>query len=217
MDRCCNVIGMKADPTITTVTQPLNRQFTANAVSRNSVRLVYRITANQSARLAHFAQTRNTTRSIVIRAMLDRLPPTPGEAVAEPVVTAVAVVTRKPRTRFQPKTKKLSLRLSPDEYERLSERATAYGMSRVGFINHAWRAAALKRPEFLDAELIKLRAATRELTAVGSNLNQIARRLNEQPGPADGLGRMLAELKIATARQRDVLSDLLQAAEERWA
>ncbi len=206
---------MKTDAQIATDTGAQNKGLISNAGGRNTVRLEQRISVIQSARLAHFARTRNTTRSVVIRALLDRLPASPAEADRKGV-QLVTVDVPKPKARFQPKTKKLSLRLSPDEYDRLSEYAKAYGSSRLGFISRAWRAAVLKQPQLLEVELIELRAAVRELNAVGTNLNQIARRLNEIATPPDGLLETLTRCIAVTRRQREAIDLTVKASEERW-
>jgi len=182
--------------------------------------VITRLSTEMRASLDDYAEKRHITPSEVIRALLSRLPQLPIEIVDRLTTETSIENSAQPAAvnhYFQPKTKKLDIRLSPAELTMLTTQANSLGTSRAGFIVASLRTTLLKKPQPLFAEIIELRAATRALNGIGTNLNQIARRLNEQPGPAAGLARTLAELLSAMTRQKAALTAILKATEERWA
>ena len=85
------------------------------------------------------------------------------------------------RPRSQNRQRRMGLRVActPEEYERITRKAQAAGMSTSSFL----RAAGLgkKTPRSkprAPVDLVMLGKATVEINRVGNNLNQIARALN---------------------------------------
>ena len=70
--------------------------------------------------------------------------------------------------------------LTPTEHEAVDRHVAHAGGSRAGWIVRAVRAALTREPELGAEELRVLGESNRELLAIGRNLNQIARRLNER-------------------------------------
>lgn len=181
---------------------------------KQSARVAERVSPALRARLDNFARQQNTSPAAVIRALLARLP---AAGADEPIVAPPEAPRQQSRS-FQPKTAKVDLRFSPAERDAFDRAVKQYGAkSRAALGVAVIRTAILKQPQPLDTEIQELRAANRALSAVGTNLNQIARRLNEQPGPPDGLAESLTQLRGATRRQRDAIAAVLKATEERWA
>jgi len=181
---------------------------------KQSARVAERVSPTLRARLDNYARQQGTSPAAVVRALLGRLP-----AVGEEAPGGRAEEPSRPIERtYQPKTAKIDLRFSPAEMDALNRAVKRSGAkSRAALGVAVIRTAILKQPQPLDAEINELRAANRALSSIGSNLNQIARRLNEQPGPPDGLVESLVQLRSMILRQRDDIATLLKATEERWA
>lgn len=112
--------------------------------------------------------------------------------------------------------KRVSVCLSNDDRRHLSERAGARGVASATYVALVLRAHLSGNGPIPKAEYQLLRQSVRELTAVGRNLNQIARAINlggkaTLPGRAD----VFAMLKIAEAL-RDHFRELLKANAASW-
>jgi Bacterial mobilisation protein (MobC) len=96
----------------------------------------------------------------------------------------------------------------------------------MGIRPNAWLTATVqanleRQPVMLSAELFALREASRELSAIGRNLNQIARALNlaaiapAMSKPVDLSG--LPEISDAVDRTKAEIRRLVRASEQVWA
>ena len=96
----------------------------------------------------------------------------------------------------------IKTRMTEDEYADFMERLTAYGMSQSEFIRQAITGVTVKPIINVSSVNDELLAAVGKLTGeygkIGSNLNQIARYLNEYGTPYNAL----------SAEVRAALSDL---------
>ena len=118
------------------------------------------------------------------------------------------------------KTRRLNLRISDAEHNRLAEAAKRFGTSRNSFVTSAVRAAMGLKPELLREELVALNDATMALDAAGRNLNQIARRLNSDRQHAALFKRDLEVIAAVTVEIKRVsrgAAAFTKAAVERWA
>jgi len=103
----------------------------------------------------------------------------------------------------------------------LMEAATARGKVK-GMAPSRWVAALVqsnltRQPVMTDDELAGLHAANRELAAVGRNINQIARILNEAFHEAERIKiEHLAQLRNTIAEQRAAVRALVQASQKSW-
>lgn len=94
------------------------------------------------------------------------------------------------------RTMQVKVRLTPDEFTQLAERSDKAGMTAGAYLRAAGLGTAGARAQRrLPVDAMLLRQVLGHLGRVGSNLNQIARRLNE--GAAAGL--LLPELREALA------------------
>lgn len=99
------------------------------------------------------------------------------------------------------RNKVVPVRLCSDERETLGRKATAAGVSISNFIRQAALGLELKpRLPSLDA------AALRELSAIGNNLNQLARALNGSAASASIDAVLIANLR----RQLDAIHTAMQ-------
>ena len=94
----------------------------------------------------------------------------------------------------------LKLLLKESENAALARIAAAQGMSRQQFVIGLIRMAAAAEAQFTKDETQALYAATWELRKIGVNINQIARRLNEEAKAGRLRGTEAAQfLKLSTA------------------
>ena len=70
------------------------------------------------------------------------------------------------------------VRLTVDDRQRLKERATARGIASVTYVSFLLRSHLSGHAPLPKAEYLLLRQAVLELSAIGRNLNQIARVIN---------------------------------------
>ena len=70
------------------------------------------------------------------------------------------------------------VRLRPEEAAALKALAADLGQTPSRIIRRLIREAINGRPDYFKDELVDLRAATRELAAIGRNLNQLSRAAN---------------------------------------
>ena len=100
------------------------------------------------------------------------------------------------------RTRTIKTRMTEEEYADFMERLTAYGMNQSEFIRQAITGVTVKPIITVSPVNDELLAAVGRLTGeygkIGSNLNQIARYLNEYGAPYNAL----------SAEVRTALSDL---------
>jgi predicted DNA-binding protein len=111
---------------------------------------------------------------------------------------------------------RFNVRLGPEISRLLRERAKGRGMPAATYI------ASLVRAHFLDAaplpkaEYVAIKQAVGELSAIGRNLNQIARAMNQGGRPAPpGREAVMDMLKVAGAL-RDHIKALVSANTRAW-
>lgn len=107
-------------------------------------------------------------------------------------------------------------RLTEEEYTDFAERLTTYGMSQSEFIRQAITGAPIRPIITVSPVNDELLAAIGKLTAaygkIGSNLNQIARALNEYGAPYHALsGEVRAALSDLAALKYVVLRKVGEA------
>ncbi|WP_412095185.1 plasmid mobilization protein [Alloprevotella tannerae] len=96
----------------------------------------------------------------------------------------------------------VSFRINDLQFEKLSLSASTYGLSIGQYAKQMALKSKLKTPYFNDDDAKKLLI---ELTRQGTNLNQIARRLNQNPlANTDDLKEAKAVLKEAREAYRNL-------------
>jgi len=111
---------------------------------------------------------------------------------------------------------RVTLRLKPEDWVLLRERAQARRMPSATYVS------LLVRPHLRDvapvpkAEYVALKQSVAELAAIGRNLNQIARAINHgERAVSPGQAEVRAMLKVAVGL-RDHVRGLLTANERSW-
>src|SRR5215469_7928691 len=111
---------------------------------------------------------------------------------------------------------RLSIRLEPDDRQLLTCRAMQRGMPSATYVSLLLRSHLRGVAPLPKEELLALRHSVAELKAVGRNLNQIAKALNQDPRAiAPGRQEVNSILKVAEGL-RDHFKGLLKANEKSW-
>ncbi len=114
-------------------------------------------------------------------------------------------------------TKRMTIRLARFLTEPVKLRAKSKSMAPSRWISALVQSNILKQPVMDDAELQVLRASNRELAAIGRNLNQIAKSLNEAFHKTERVRLdRLAELNHAIEANRLAIQSLVRASQNTW-
>ena len=111
---------------------------------------------------------------------------------------------------------RLYVRLYPDDRLLLAERAGARGMASATYLSVLARAHLRRLPPLPEAERLAVERCVAELSAIGRNLNQIARRANQE-GVVSSLSRQDVAnfIKVCTAAV-DHFKGTLKANKRSW-
>ena len=111
---------------------------------------------------------------------------------------------------------RLYVRLAPEDWRLLKERSSARGLPSATYVSLLVRSHLRAAVPLPKAEYLALKQSVLELTAVGRNLNQIARAMNQGGRPAlPGRVEVGVMLKAAEGL-RDHFKGLLKANERSW-
>jgi hypothetical protein len=111
---------------------------------------------------------------------------------------------------------RLSVRLEPEDRQLLTGRATQRGMPSATYVSLLVRAHLRGVAPLPKEELLAMRHSIAELKAVGRNLNQMARALNQDVRAiVPGRQEVNAMLKVAEGL-RDHFKALLKANQKSW-
>jgi len=111
---------------------------------------------------------------------------------------------------------RLNVRLEPEDSRLLKERAKARGMASATYLSYLARSHLRGAAPPPNAEYTLLKQSVEQLAAVGRNLNQIARAMNQgERTAAPGRSEVAAMLKVAEALRQHVRS-LLEANHRSW-
>ncbi len=127
---------------------------------------------------------------------------------ARTLFTQVEETSRNPKKRFE-------ILLTVSEREALDIRAKEAGSSVRQFIVDAVRATLTHEPQYSMKEIEILGESNYQLLAIGRNLNQIARRLNEGKYEPVTVER-IEELSKSLRQHAKKVSDTIGANIERW-
>lgn len=148
----------------------------------------------------------------------------PGVAIKEAIEQQLAKAAANPQPKIyqqkheaapaEPKVR-FEILLTPSEKAALTERAEVERCSQRRWIIDAIRAGLTNEPQFGMSEIEALGESNYQLLAIGRNLNQIARKLNE--GDLDPIQTELIEgLRSIIDRHTHVVSTAIRASLERW-
>jgi predicted DNA binding CopG/RHH family protein len=168
--------------------------------------IICRVTSETKARVRALAEREGINESTLVKQLLD-----------------VVLRTSTLEDRSAPTTPenmsrdaRVNVRVAPEVWRLLRERARARGMPSATYVSSLVRSHLLGVAPLPKAEYLALKQSVVELTAIGRNLNQIARAMNQGgrttlPGQAE-VGAML---KVAEGL-RDHFRGLLSANVRSW-
>lgn len=107
------------------------------------------------------------------------------------------------------------LRLTPSEDRAVVERADQEECSPQRWMIYAIRAALTHEPQFTMSDTRALWESSSQLRAIGRNLNQIAKRLNERDDAMFPV-EQLDELRAAISQHTAQVSQVIAGSTNRW-
>lgn len=115
------------------------------------------------------------------------------------------------------RTRDVHVRLLPSEYEALERLSAMRHWKRSTYLGHLIRTHLNGQPRFSDDEMLALRHIVAQLSALGRNVNQIARALGASPAPASlAMALPLRELKALIDEERAGVKDLIRSNLTSW-
>jgi hypothetical protein len=164
-----------------------------------------RVTSEAKALIQTLADRERITESALVRQLLEVVLRT----------SAVSGIPRPDGTQRSHREIRLSVRLDPNDRLLLKERAAARGVPAATYIALLVRSHLRGITPLLQQERHALDRVVAELTAIGRNLNQIARALNRGQSVAPCRDDVQAMLTVCSAL-RDHVRALLTANEKSW-
>jgi hypothetical protein len=165
-----------------------------------------RVTLETKSRVRRLAEREGITESTLIKQLLD-------------VVLRTSVQEEPPCPAPSEKVHRdarLYVRLEPEDWRLLRARSEGRGMASATYASLLLRSHLRGGAPLPKAEYLALNHLVAELTAIGRNLNQIARAINQGGRPAmPGRAEVAAMLKVAESL-RDHVRALLTANERSW-
>lgn len=167
-------------------------------------RIQKRVTAEQKEAWKSFCKTQGVGESEMLGIILEK-------------VTAGQVDTGFSET-DEARSGQLSVRFHPKDFQRMTARAKADGFpSRTSWLNRLALTTLNKTPVLTELERNVLRESNRELSAIGRNLNQIARVLNIDFRESDKITKQAVEdLAGSIERHTEKVAALISKSLNRW-
>ena len=114
-------------------------------------------------------------------------------------------------------TERITVRMPGFLLEAAKEKGKAKGMATSRWIAALVQSNIAKNPVMAEQELITLKATIRELTAIGRNINQMARALNESRNNVDKVNLdTLYFLGDSLKRNLSAVRELVRASQQIW-
>lgn len=118
---------------------------------------------------------------------------------------------------YEERSERLYTRLTPSEYRAVEAKANVMGMTPYTWTARLIRAHLIKAPQLSQDETRVLREATRELSYVGRNLNQVAHALNMTMNAHEKATKELIDgINTKVDEMRDSIKSVLDQNLNRW-
>lgn len=114
------------------------------------------------------------------------------------------------------RNRRIQIRLTETEYQALLARSTLERTKHTDWIVRAVRANLTETPQFTQTLAESLNASTRQLRAIGRNLNQIAKRINQGSDPNQLSPTQLERLGSVISDHTKRVGSLVDASLTRW-
>ena len=165
-----------------------------------------RVTSQTKVRVRTLAERDGITESALVRQLLAVVLRTAG--LDEPPTMA-------PPDKVN-RDAQVHVRLEPEDWRLLRERARARGMASATYLSYLARSHLRGVPPLPKAEYALLKQSVEQLIAVGRNLNQITRVLNQGDRSASPARAEVAALLKVSENLRDHFTALLDANDRSW-
>lgn len=166
-----------------------------------------RPTPEQKAKLKRLADTAGQSENVYMLHLLDQVEGTEGQGAQRQRDADVN----------DAEVKRLTVRIPSFIEKAVVARAKATGMSKGRWVAGLVQSNLLREPVMSEVELSVLQASTRELTAIGRNLNQMTKSLHEHSHDTE-LVRLdaLAALSEAVMQNRAAIRAVVRASQNAW-
>jgi hypothetical protein len=115
------------------------------------------------------------------------------------------------------KTDRVTVRFTKAEGRDLQRLASARGLKRSAYLGGLFRAHVTREPYFAEEEIGALREANRQLSAIGRNVNQIAKALNTSLDDTDMAKAVeYQKMKVLLDSHRQEVKALIRANLKSW-
>jgi antitoxin component of RelBE/YafQ-DinJ toxin-antitoxin module len=157
-------------------------------------------------RFAQLAKAQGLSESALLRRLLERvvLEERPANDM---LITPVAEV---------PSGRRVSVRLRADDLHFLRERARARGLPTSTYLSYLVRSHLRAQTPLPHLELAVLKRSVAEIGAIGRNINQIARAVNQQQWPSGPDAAVLSEMTRVLTVMRAQIKALINANLSSW-
>jgi len=115
-----------------------------------------------------------------------------------------------------PSACRVSVRLRPDDLQFLRERAKARGLPTSTYISYLVRSHLRAQAPLPNGELAVLKRSVAEIGAIGRNINQIARAVNQQQWPSGPDPEVLSAMIRVLTGMRAHIKELINANLASW-
>lgn len=170
------------------------------------VHLTTWINRDSKERFGAIAQAQGLSESALLRRLVESMLPltgSPEDSTPSPVEPV-------------PASGRISVRLRDDDLIVLRERATARSLPLSTYVSFLVRAHLRRQAPLPTAELEALRRSVAEIAAIGRNINQIARAMNQHQWPGGpSVGDLRQIIRVLTAA-RDHTKALINANLASW-
>lgn len=157
-------------------------------------------------RFARAARAQGLSESALLRRLLEDLVP-PNRLPDDLLITPVEEV---------PSARRVSVRLRADDLLLLRERAKARGLPTSTYISYLVRSHLTAQTPLPTQELAALKRSVAEIGAIGRNINQIARAVNQQQWPSGPDAAVLSEMNRVLTAMRAHIKALINANLSSW-
>jgi hypothetical protein len=152
------------------------------------------------------AKAQGLSESALLRRLLEHMvvpAPKPDDLVITPVEEL-------------PSARRVSVRLRADDLLLLRERAEARGLPTSIYITYLVRSHLMAQAPLPAQELAALKMSVAEIGAIGRNINQIARAVNQQQWPSGPDPAVLSEMTQVLTAMRAHIKALINANSASW-
>jgi|SRR5579872_1934804 len=172
----------------------------------NRTHLTTWVTRESKARFAELAKAQGLSESALLRRVVESTIATVGGITPPPIVPVSPM----------PSSGRISVRLRADDLLLLRERAQVREMPTSTYVSLLVRSHLRALPPLPTVEVKALKCLVAELSAIGRNINQIARAVNNQQWPGGPTLQNLKSVIQALWITRDYIRDLIESNLASW-